>query len=366
MARGYHHIRAALLASSAFVAIAAAPPALANCDVAASPNSVVCSANTTTTDTTNTDAATASSADRGQIFSTGANVSGSIGTGVTVGGYGLGIETTESGAGVSFTNNGALNQATSILGGSGSLQLTTSDGAITYNSASGASISGVATAALMLFSRSSSATGDITAHINGDVSNVGSYAAAIGVALQSSSTTGINYLLDGTGNISGHTGISVNAANANSGTGDINIGGSGNITFTDSAGSGIEIRKGTSAGTVTVDRTGTITGTGGGIGINVRSNGTGGVFVTGVGAISGVTNGIYGTGTDSFNFTPGGAISASNSGIYAQVTSGSSTVDITSAYNITSTGSGGIGTSSVDGNAAVTVTGERFPAIVMV
>lgn len=366
--RDYRGFTTTLLAALALAAVAATTPALANCDITSAANTVTCSASVSTTDTTNNDAATASSADRSQMFSTGGNVSGGIGAGVTVGGYGLAIETTENGAGLTFTNNGALNQATSIVGGSGSLQLTTSDGPITYNSATGATVSGVATSALLLFSRSASATGDITAHVNGDISNVGSYGAAVGVSLQSAATTGVNLLLDGTGNISGNTGIAASTGNTTSGTGNITVSGSGNITFTSGNGHGIVVGHGSDAGTVTINRTGTITGAGlgvggGNIGIYIGSYGTGGVFVTGVGAISDVRLGIYGVGTDSFTFNPGGDITASNTGMFAQIQSGSGTANITSSHNVTATLGSGIGTFTVDGDATVNVTAGTISAV---
>ncbi|MGC7434378.1 hypothetical protein AB5N47_22660, partial [Xanthomonas citri pv. citri] len=132
----------------------------------------------------------------------------------------------------------------------------------TYNSASGATIDGTGVASLMLFAQSTSATGDLTAHVNGDITNTGSIGAGTGVALQSYGP--VNILLDGTGNISGRTGVSVNTLNANSGASNITIGGSGNIVITGTDGNGIDIQQGANAGTVTVNRTGTITGVGAG------------------------------------------------------------------------------------------------------
>jgi outer membrane autotransporter protein len=348
----------ALLASSALATLFYSMPAQAACDVAAAPNSVSCSANTTTTDTTNNDAASTSSSDRLQAFSAGGTVTGSVASGVTVGGYGLSIQTAEAGAGISFTNNGVINETSMSFTSLGSLGLMTTTGPITYNSAAGATISGISVASLMMTSQSNSATGAITAHVNGDITNTGSIGAGAGVLLQSHGPASI--LLDGTGNISGRTGVSVNTLNANSGSGSITIGGSGNIVYTDTGGYGIEIDHGANAGTVTVNRTGTITGPGSGagnnVGIRISSDGTGGVFVTGVGAISNVRFGIYGTGSDNFSITPGAAITAAVGAILVQ-TSGSGTIDVASAFDVTSTGGVAIATGNFAGGVqTVTVT----------
>lgn len=349
-------LRVALLASTALALVpASVGPASAACDTTFSPNTVVCSANTATTETVNTNAGTASSVDRSQDFDSGGNVAGSISPGVTVGGYGLGIETTENGASLTFTNNGVVNQATSIAGGSGALQLTTSTGAITYNSANGATIDGVAAASLMLFSRSSAATGAITAHVNGNVGNTGVIGSGYGVLMQTYG--GVPISLDGTGNISGRTGIGVNTLNATNAAddGDITIGGSGNITYSD--GYGIQIMHGPNAGTVTVNRSGTITGAGSGVGgnniaISVSSSGTGGVFVTGTGAISDARFGMLISGTDNVTVAPGASITnVSNGGISIQLT-GTATANVTSAFDITVSAGSGI---SANTNGANTV-----------
>jgi outer membrane autotransporter protein len=347
----------ALLSMTALATIWSASPAAANCDITSTPNGVSCSADTVTVHNTNTDAATASSNDDTQQFTTGGNITGQIASGVTVGGYGLAITTSETGAGITFTNNGAINQTSNAV--TGALSLQTDNGSITYNSASGATIDGTGVASLMLFSQSTSPTGDLTAHVNGNVSNTGSVGSSVGVALTSYGPA--NILLDGTGNISGGTGVEVNTQNATTGTGNVTISGSGNIVYTKTDGYGIQIDQGANAGTVTVNRTGSITGPGSGvgnnIGISVRTAGTGGVFITGVGAISNVRWGIVVSGSTDFTIAPGASINSEATGIYTQQ-NGAGTVNITSGFDITSASSDAIATSGFgSGNQTVTVTG---------
>jgi hypothetical protein len=90
--------RATLLGSSALstaalaMLLAGPQAALAACDVTSNPNSVSCAANTTTTNTTNTDGATASSNAFNQTFTANGAVSAGISAGVTVDGQGLLIQ----------------------------------------------------------------------------------------------------------------------------------------------------------------------------------------------------------------------------------------------------------------------------------
>ncbi|TQF36717.1 hypothetical protein UNPF46_21435 [Bradyrhizobium sp. UNPF46] len=346
----------ALLSMTALATIWSASPAAANCDVTSPPNSVSCAADTVTVHNTNTDAATPSSNDDTQQFTTGGNITGQIASGVTVGGYGLVINTSENGAGISFTNNGAVNQTSNVV--IGALSLLTSTGAITYNSASGATIDGTGLASLMLFSQSTSATGDLTAHVNGNVTNTGSIGAGYGVLVQSQAA--VNILVDGTAAITGRTGIAV------FGGADTTVGGSGNIVYTSANGDGIVVGHGTNAGTVTVNHSGSITGPGGSggsnVGIRVSSDGTGGVFVTGTGVISNVRVGMSMYGTDDFTITPGASISSTSSGIMV-LENGAGTVSITSGYDITVSSGSAISTFAFSsGNQTVTVTGGRISA----
>ncbi|PIT00307.1 hypothetical protein TSA1_05665 [Bradyrhizobium nitroreducens] len=346
----------ALLSMTALATIWSASPAAANCDITSSPNSVSCTADTVTVHNTNTDAATASSNDDTQQFTTGGNITGQIASGVTVGGYGLQINTSENGSGINFTNNGAVNQTSNVV--IGALSLLTSTGAITYNSASGATIDGTGIASLTLSSQSTSATGDLTAHVNGNVTNTGSIGAGYGVLVQSQAA--VNILVDGTAAITGSTGIGV------FGGGDTTVGGSGNIVYTSANGYGIAVGHGTNAGTVTVNHSGSITGPGGSggsnVGISVSSNGTGGVFVTGTGVISNVRVGMSMYGTDDFTITPGASISSTSSGIMV-LENGSGTVSITSGYDITVSSGSAISTFAFSsGNQTVTVTGGRISA----
>lgn len=339
---------------TALATIWSASPAAADCAVTASPNTVSCTVDTTTVSGTNTNAGTSPSNLDTQAFNTGGDVTATIANGVTITGSGLTIDTSESGAGITFNNNGADSQTTNA--NFGGINLRTSDGAITYNSATGATIDSTSVASLMLFSQSTTATGDLTAHVNGNITNTGSVGAGVGALLQSYGP--VNVLLDGTGNISGRTGVAVNTLNANSGSANITISGSGNITYTDTGGYGIQIEQGANAGVITVNRTGTITGPGSGAGnndgISIRNQGTGGVFVTGIGAISNVRWGIVVAGSSDITITPGGSISSAASGIYTQQ-NGAGTVNITSAFDVTSTAGTAI-TANVYGTGSETVT----------
>lgn len=347
-----------LLSTTAWAALSWTAPAMAACDITSAPNTVSCAANTTTTNTSNADAATSPSNDAAQTFSAGGSVTGNVANGVTVNGYGLTVQTSENGAGIRFTNNGAVNSS-SFGSTAATLGLITTTGGITYNSAAGATVTGADIISLMLSAQSAGATRDLTAHVNGNVSNTGSIGAATGVALQSQAPG--NLLLDGTGNISGGTGISVATPNVNSGSANITVSGSGNLSYTSTSGYGILIDQGNNTGFVTVNRTGTITGpgpTGGNnLGIDVRSQGAGPINITGVGAISGVRFGIMVNGYGDITIAPGANINASFSGISA-FQSGAGATSVTSGFNITSTGGSGITTEGFgSGSQTVTVTG---------
>lgn len=336
-----------LLASTAFAALALANPALANCDVTASPNSVTCSA-TTTTNSQNSNAATASSVNRLQEFTTGGDVTGLIAGGVTVDGAGLAVRTTEAGASLTFTNSGAINQnSIGTFGNSAALGLQTSTGSITYNSASGATITASNNNALLLQTTNAAATGDLTAHINGDATNVGgNYALQIETA-----GTG-RLLVDGTGSISGRAGIAMLQTNATAGTdGDITVSGSGNVTSTNE---GIYISHGANAGTVTVNGTGSISA--GNYGVRVVDSGTGGVVVSGVGPITMSTGyGIGVEGSSGATIVTGGTISAQNGISSTQTAAGTSS--ISSGYDITTSTSTAIFSRTANGSTTVNITG---------
>lgn len=347
----------ALLSMTALATIWSASPAAANCDVTSSPNTVSCTVDTVTVHNTNTDAATPSSNDDTQQFTTGGNVTGQIANGVTVGGYGLLIETSQNGAGITFTNNGAVNQ-TSIFN-TGAIALYSSTGPITYDSSTTSVVGATTVAGVMLFSQDSAATGALTAHVNGTVTNTGSLGSGYGVLLQSQAA--VDILVDGNAAITGRTGIGVFASTANSGAGNITVSGSGDIVYTDPSGAGIEVGHGANAGTVTINHTGSITGPGGSggnnIGISLASNGTGGVFVTGTGVISNVRIGLLAIGSDDFTITPGASITAAGLGI-SIVESGSGSVNVTSGHDITAGGGAAISTSNFSsGNQTITVTG---------
>lgn len=347
----------ALLSMTALATIWSAGPAMANCDVTASPNSVSCTADTATVHNTNTDAAAASSNDDTQQFTTGGNVTGQIASGVTVSASGLSIATSQTGAGINFTNNGAVNQT--VNSNTGGIQLSSTTGPITYNSSTTSTVNVTTVAGVLLRSLDSSATGALTAHVNGTVTNTGSLGAGYGVLVQSQAP--VDILVDGSAAITARTGIAITAPSATSGSSNVTVSGSGSIVFTDSLGNGIIAGHGAYGGSLTVDYSGSITGPGdsGGnnIGIYAGNSGTGGTFVTGTGAISNVKIGILLIGTSDFTITPGADIHAGTSGIAVQET-GSGTVDVTSGHDIVASGGAAMTTSSNgSGTQTVTVTG---------
>ncbi|MBI1204791.1 MAG: autotransporter domain-containing protein [Rhodopseudomonas sp.] len=339
---------AALLASTAIAALSLANPALANCDITGSPNTVICSTNTTTTDTTNTDGGSASSPDRFQLFTTGGNVTGLIGSGVTIDGAGLSIKTSEDGASLTFTNSGTLNENSAGSKGSSAGLGLQGIGDITYNSANGATVTASNDYGLLLEAQGSASTpGDLTAHINGNIDNT----RYTGVSVTTPGTGRI--LIDGIGSITGGTaGITVAQVNESAAVdGDITISGSGNVT---GSSAGIYVMHRANAGTVTIDRTGTIT-TASGYGIQVIDTGTGGVSITGVGDITMTTGtGIYVTGSSGVTIAPAGKISA-GSGIYS-AQSGTGTSLITIANDV-STGASSLIINTVDGANTLNITG---------
>ena len=345
----------ALLASTALISASFATPAMAACDITAAPNSVSCAADTATTDSTNTNAGPASSVDRTQTFDSGGNVTATISAGVTVSGTGLFVQTTEAGAALSFTNSGTVNQTAGAgdLLTNAAVFLQTDTGAITYDSASGATVTGVSSATatvLRLQTASANATGDLTAHINGALTSPGSMGPG---AVMSTSGTG-KILLDGTGDITGRLAVAVLQGNASAGTdGDITIGGSGNIS---TSLFGIRVTHGANAGTVTINRTGTITLTGSesGYGIDVADNGTGGTIIAGVGAITSVNGyGIHTSGTANVTITPGAAIAAAIGIDSRPLGAGNTTIN--SGFDITA--SNAIMAVTANGSASVNVTG---------
>src|SRR5690349_4422903 len=81
------------------------------CAITSDPNTVTCAVSVTTTQTSNTDAASTSSSDRTQIFTQFGAVTGTVNNGVTVNGFGLRINNSQSGASgdITFTNSGTVN-----------------------------------------------------------------------------------------------------------------------------------------------------------------------------------------------------------------------------------------------------------------
>lgn len=345
-------LRIGLLASTALVlAPSSLRSALAACDVTFSPNTVSCNADTVTTESSNNNAATASSTDRNQTFDSGGNVVGSIAPGVTVGGNGLMLQTSEAGSTVTFTHNGTVNRAAAPFGANAGISLLSWDGSIVYNSAVGAGITSMGSFGLFMRTYDPASTGDVTAHVNGDVSV--SAATRTGVALVTEGNGRI--VLDGVGNISGDNGISVSTFNATvaAADGDITVGGSGNVSFAN--GTGINIVHGANAGTVTLNRTGSISGTGTGVGISVSDNGTGGVVASGIGAISNVTNAILISSNSGITVTPGAAITAAGSGIILMARE-NSTATVNSAQDINAGFGSGISINAEQGSQVVNVT----------
>jgi len=279
------------LVGAAFTAAMLAPnAALAACAVTAG-GSVTC-ATTTTTDTTNTNAATAASADREQLFNNGANITAGINGGATVDGLGLALTNTSAGKTIDITNSGFVTLG--ILpggahGGAAALNLSTSNGNITYSGAGNVSV-GVAV-----------------------------------TAIQSSSGTGTT-LITTSGFISGGNGIV-----ANSTTGAITV----SVTAGEVAGLGSSVfATASGAGDVTIN---TATGTAvltqaGNQNITAVSNG---------GVVSVVTAGIVGS---SFSGVNGDGIIASNTGAGNVTVAVSNFVfsDLNAAIRALTTGSGTI------------------------
>ena len=90
--------------------------AIAACNVViAASNNVDCTSNTTTTNTTNLNGATAASSDRTQEFNNGLTIVGSVSAGITVDGFGLRLLLSNAGGNNPLTidNHGVIttNQA---------------------------------------------------------------------------------------------------------------------------------------------------------------------------------------------------------------------------------------------------------------
>src|SRR5215469_16382793 len=88
--RDMERSRSSLLAVFIGAAIALVVPREAHAVCMVTPaGAVSCNADTTTTNTTNTDGGNPISSDREQLFDSGAAIDGSVQSGVTVGGFGL-------------------------------------------------------------------------------------------------------------------------------------------------------------------------------------------------------------------------------------------------------------------------------------
>ena len=135
-----------LLAGTALVSVAAlsmaVTDAVAQCTVSTT-GIVDCLANTTTTDTINTNGGTPSSSDKRQEFDNGSNITGTIATNVTVDGFGLQLALTNAAPPtntIDVTNSGTVttNQANALeLNGNGGLVTYTGSGTVSATAGGG-------------------------------------------------------------------------------------------------------------------------------------------------------------------------------------------------------------------------------------
>ncbi len=123
-----HLLRTALIVVVCAAIVAVPRHTNAACMVTTT-GTVNCAANTTTTHTTNIDGSDPSSSDRTQRFHNGAAISGTVQSGVTVGGFGL--QLTEGAAAplsITVNNQGQLTTAGAV----NALQIKGNGGSISY------------------------------------------------------------------------------------------------------------------------------------------------------------------------------------------------------------------------------------------
>jgi uncharacterized protein with beta-barrel porin domain len=382
-------LRRALLAGITFVSVVIAGVAghpgnaLAACAVSGAfwltANTVACNT-TVTTGTINIDAASTSSSDYQQLFTTGGTVTAVVNAGQTVSGEGLWIASSEAGAAVTLANNG------SVTGAGYGVYLKSNGGDISYSGnggASGSVASGFAglfavttgSGAITIGASGAPVTGSFSGG-SGIIAEAGSGAISVflnGGSLTAAEAAGAGLGMIGAGDVSatltGGTTIT-NAFGAPStviGISALSVGGAVNIVSNANIGSaGAEFKggiqaSGTSAGNVNVSQTGgaifaTTTG------ILASNSGAGAVSITTV-AGSSITmlggTGVWGYsgGTGAVGVATAGTISGASIGVDGTIANAASTSNITIAVNgnVTGTSYGIKAETSGTGNVNISV-----------
>jgi uncharacterized protein with beta-barrel porin domain len=326
--------------------VAAAPQrALAACDVTAAPNSVNCFFDTTTINTTNTNAISPSSNQRVQRFITGGAVTATVHPNVVVGGSGLAIAAAQPGATLTVTHDGTISQTSpGAAGGTGALRLTANGGLITYSGSGSVFTNQPAVPAVFLSNsgagginfgtagtpivpnysgtvrglQATTTDGATNIFLNGGAVTAGSLTLVTG---QSNGTGAVNIALTGGTTIAGAGTAGVAALALGSGSvaisSDANIGSAGQRLA-----DGVQATRASGAGTVNVTQTGgTIFGNSGGIvarnfdtGSTVVDQQAGSVDATG----TGITAEVFGA-AGGVTVTVGGGVAASTTGVFASV-----------------------------------------------
>ena len=241
---------------------------------------VTCNADTTTTNTTNTDGGNQISSDREQLFDNGVALDGSVQSGVTVGGFGLQLtQRSATAQSITMQNQGLVTTANAVnalqLDGNGGTVAYSGDGSVTNTNATGAAIS--------------------VDNTNGNVSITAGTGAISGPIGINASTTGAGALTitTGAGLVSGTAGQAISASTEN---GALNVTvGNGGVT---SNGANPAIDLTTTNENITVTANGNVSATGFPSsgnpntelvvhGIEAVSNGLGNITVTGSGTIFG-------------------------------------------------------------------------------
>jgi hypothetical protein len=236
---------ASLLGGTALVSVAAlsmaATDASAACTVAPA-GAVFCLANTTTTDTINTNGATTASSDKRQEFDNGANITAIL---ATVDGYGLQFSLTNAGSNtIDVTNIGTVTTNQNV----NALELNGNGGLVSYTGAG--TVSTTAGGGNALAIRNTGA-GGVTVTNNGVFSSVSNY----GLSIQTTFGTG-TITVNGSGTISsGFGGIFASAG----GVANVNITGTGAISG-GNVPNGIGILAGSGGGNVLVATGSTVSG----------------------------------------------------------------------------------------------------------
>jgi uncharacterized protein with beta-barrel porin domain len=398
---------ASLLASTALVSAAlsmSVNDASAACTVTAA-GTVDCLANTTTTDTINTNGTTAASIDKRQEFDNGSNITGTVANGVTVNGFGLELALTNAGGNntITFTNSGTV--AGLNLIGNGGLVTYTGNGTASI----GAAITNVGTGGVTVTNNGVFGPGGnngVFVHTQGagpiNVNGSGTFAGGqSGVFVLADDNASIN--VTSAGAISGGTASGINASSAGgsllvatgstvsggnsgirattlgSGTVTVTTGGAvtgtsqwGILTGAANGNTSVNAGHNVTAGTVGIQATGFGSGlvdvnhtagtiTAGTIAISASQSSTGAIDISQTGgALNGTTQAVSASMTGSGNvivsLTGGTVGSTSGNVINTSATTGTTT--ITTDVNLTSTGGAGIsaqssGTINIGGNGTV-------------